>query len=88
MPEKESVKDPYSVLTYLRKYKKSVHLANSHFLRDEVKIFKLNFLSSLLPKCAYQRITFNLNVNKMGVIADSNRRRVLLWTTVTLIRIF
>ena len=38
------------MLTNLRITKKSVNLANSHFLRDEVKIFKLNFLSSLLPK--------------------------------------
>ena len=36
--------------THLRKTRKSVNLAISHFLRDEVKIFKLNFLSSLLPK--------------------------------------
>ena len=27
-------------------------------------------------------ITINLSVNKKGVIADTNRRRVLLWTTV------
>ena len=71
MPEIESVKDPYSVLTYLRKYKKSVHLANSHFLRDEVKIFKFNFLSSLLPKWenlgAYQIENF-LNFSKQPLL--------------------
>ena len=78
--------------THLTQTKKSVHLANSQFLRDEVKIFKLNFLSSLLPKwgnlCAYWRNTFNLSVDEMEVKAYSNRRRVFLWTTVTLTKRF
>ena len=45
IPERERVKDAYSP-----QKDQKVSKFGQFFLRDEVKIFKLNFLSSLLPK--------------------------------------
>ena len=71
--------------------KKLVKCTNCHILRDQVKFFKLNFLSSPLPKLinlgAYQiefpeffktPLTFYPRVILLGVIANKNMK---LWAT-------